>query len=76
MTETTKTEQYAKTVHLTEQQIDDFCKPIEDLANAAGWDYADEAIAVQIIRQLQGEAAECAVIEWKVVKYKNHAKFF
>ena len=38
----------AKIVHFTEQQIEDFCKPIEDLADAAGWDYGDEAIAVQI----------------------------
>ncbi len=53
MTKTTQAEQYAKIVHFTEQQIEDFCKPIEDLANAAGWDQTDEEIAVHIIRQLQ-----------------------
>ncbi len=45
---------YGETVaRFTEPQIEEHCKSIEDLANACGWNHSDEAIGVQIIRQLQ-----------------------
>ncbi len=51
MTKTTQAEPYAKTVHFTEQQIEDFCETVE-----LGFEVIPKttaAIAVQIIRQLQ-----------------------
>ena len=46
------------TVEFTPQQIDVFCKPIEDSSYVLGWDGPDLQKAVQIIRQLQEDIAE------------------
>ncbi len=58
MTETTKTEPYAKIVHFTEQQIDRFCEKIDNLCLNEGPTGHEWSMALQIIRQLQGDTKQ------------------